>query len=165
MRTTDVEEKGQAAIGAAMTGPAARSGGRALRLAAATALLAATQAWADCSVDTTGIAFGAYDTFHVAPLDGVGSVTVACDSAYTILLGGGSGGVGDRRMQGSRFTLQYNLFVDASRSIVWGDGSSGSSTVAGSAGQHTHTVYGRIPARQNVGGGNYSDSLIISVNF
>lgn len=118
-----------------------------------------------CSVSTAGVAFGTYDPFSTVPLDSVGSIAVECEAPYSVLLSGGGGQVDQRQLQGMTQTLSYNLFIDAGRSSVWGDGSAGTSTVSAAAGQRTHSVYGRVPARQNVGAGSYSDSLIITVNF
>ncbi|MDF2447185.1 MAG: putative secreted pili protein [Moraxellaceae bacterium] len=118
-----------------------------------------------CSVGTAGVAFGAYDPFAVVPHDGVGSIAVECEAPYSVLVSGGGGQVGQRHLQGATHQLLYNLFVDAGRSVIWGDGSGGTSTVSAAAGTRTHVIYGRIPARQNVSAGAYSDSLIITVNF
>lgn len=51
---------------------------------------------------------------------------------------------------------------------VWGDGSGGTATVSGALalpGAIDHTVYGRLPARQNVGAGAYTDTLTVTLNF
>ena len=48
--------------------------------------------------------------------------------------------------------LAYNLYREASRSIIWGDGTGGSAVGSGTGA--THTVYGRIPSRQNVYAGS-----------
>ena len=66
-------------------------------------------------------------------------------------------------------TLTYNLFRDAAFTTVWGDGS-------GTTGQYQIgnppnntdvplTVYGRVPALQDVSAGSYSDTVIATINF
>jgi spore coat protein U-like protein len=67
--------------------------------------------------------------------------------------------------------LQYNLFTDALHTIIWGDGSSGTSSVSDSyilnllSTTRNYTVYGQIPASQNVAVGAYTDSIIATVTF
>lgn len=125
---------------------------------------------ADCAVSAVGVVFGAYDVFVSAPTDSAGTVTVQCSAgqAYVISISPGiSGTFPSRQMTGGGNSLQYNLYVDSTRLSVWGDGSSGSATVAGtgSGAPVHHTVYGRIPARQNARLGSYSDQLTVTVGF
>lgn len=129
--------------------------------------LAPALAWANCGVSTSGVAFGAYDPFAAQHLDSAGTISVSCDAptAYTIALSTGSGSFALRTLLSGAHQLGYNLYVDPARTIVWGDGSASTSTVPGNDSGAVHTVYGRIPARQNVHIGSYSDSLVITVSF
>jgi spore coat protein U-like protein len=68
-------------------------------------------------------------------------------------------------MENGAFTLSYNLYTDASRVTVWGDGSAGTATLNGDAEEATYTLYGRVPARQNVHTGEYTDTLIATVTY
>jgi spore coat protein U-like protein len=63
--------------------------------------------------------------------------------------------------------LNYNLYTAANRAVVWGDATSGTVTVNGTGiGVNVnHGVYGRIPARQNVRAGSYSDIIIVELTF
>lgn len=135
-------------------------------------LLAPGFAQGACSVDPTSVAFGVYSPLNVAPTDTAGTLRVSCDTAtvgYTLLLSsGGSGSYAPRRLAGGAYTLAYNLYADALRSIVWGNGSGGTTTVSGAfalPGAIDHTVYGRVPARQNVGAGAYTDIITVTLNF
>jgi len=123
---------------------------------------------AACTVFATGVAFGTHNFLATAPIDSTGSVTVTCDApaAYSIGIHGGFTGTLARAMTAGSHQLAYNLFADAARTVVWGDGTGASVKVssAGTAGS-THTVYGRIPARQNVPAGSYSDLLMVRVEF
>jgi spore coat protein U-like protein len=105
--------------------------------------------------------------FSPTALNGAGTVSVACSPAtsYSVGLSTGNGSYSQRRLSSGSATLDYNLYTDASRSIVWGDGTSGSSTVGGNGESVDHTVYGRIPAQQNVTAGNYGDTVIVTVTF
>lgn len=115
--------------------------------------------------------FGSYDVFDSQALNGVGNIVLSCDldTGYSIALSQGSSGSYDERamLDGSDNSLGYNLYKDVSRSLIWGDGSGGSTTESGTATsmEITHAVYGRIPAQQNVRAGNYVDSVVVTVNF
>lgn len=127
---------------------------------------------AACSVNSTSGAFGAYSLFNVAPADTAGTLRVSCNTTtlgYTLLLSpGGAGSYSPRKLAGGVYTLTYNLYVDALRSLVWGDGSGGTTTVSGAfalPGANDHTVCGRVPAQQNVGAGAYTDTITVTLNF
>lgn len=129
-------------------------------------------AQAACSVNPTPVAFGIYSPFNVAPTDTAGTLRVSCDTVtvgYTILLSAGSAGAySPRGLSGGGYTLSYNLYADALRTVVWGDGSGGTTTVSGAfalPGAIDHTVYGRLPAGQNVGAGAYTDTITVTINF
>lgn len=122
---------------------------------------------AACSLSVQSANFGAYDVFDNNPVDSVGNVNVTCDMAtsYTIALSPGNGTYVNRRMLSGSNELLYNLYTDAARTIVWGDGSSSTATVMGMGTSSNHTIYGRLPARQNVSVGAYSDTVTVTLTF
>ena len=65
--------------------------------------------------------------------------------------------------------LHYNLYLDASRTAVWGDGSLGSQEYFNANPPKktpvTVPIYGRIPSGQDVGVGQYDDTVTLVVNF
>lgn len=145
--------------------------------------LLATSAGADtlCRiVSGGGLAFGVYDGMSPTPTDTLSTVTVACDRnggprniVVSMRLGQGYFGssVQARRMQhtGGGDQLAYGLFRDVSRSSVWGY-SDGIDTVTQAAVVPNNgstslnfTIYGRIPAQQNVSAGDYTDSVQITL--
>lgn len=139
-----------------------RWGGRAT---AGLALLAAsTAASAACDVSPQAVAFGAYDPLSATSLDGVGNVQVTCDllTSFVVSLGPGAGTVANRRMTGGAAQLNYNLYKDAARLFVWGEGLAGVSTLGTNV---QLTVYGRIPAGQTVPANVYVDSVTVTVDF
>ena len=76
------------------------------------------------------------------------------------------------RLSGGGWNLNYNLYTNSARTIVWGDGTGGSSaqtlsggTVSGGLRRFSRTVYGRIAAMQNVGAASYSDTIVMTVIF
>jgi spore coat protein U-like protein len=103
-------------------------------------------------------------------LDQSGSFTVACtkNTSYTVSLGTGLNAAGSaRRMSSGGGTpdyLTYELFLDAARTTVW-NATNMSSGTAASISPVTLTVYGRVPAAQNVGAGTYTDTVVSTVNF
>jgi len=138
-------------------------------------LLLAGKAEAACTVTATGVTFGPYDVFVTAPLDSTGTVTVRCDQAppadVVIAIGpsGTSGAFIPRQMRtaSSPDRLNYNLFTNAGRSTVWGNGAPGTSTVflknVTKNRPVVTTIYGRIPAGQDVSVGSYTDSLTVTI--
>ncbi len=142
-----------------------------LRAAVAATLVAlAGRADAECTVFTSaGPAFGTYDTLSSTPLDAVGRISYQCSRERpTVQLStGSSGSYTARTLRSGTGTLQYNLYVNASRSRVWGDGSAGTFTGSGNPGNVTRTlsIYGRIPARQDAASGSYSDTILVTFVF
>jgi spore coat protein U-like protein len=124
---------------------------------------------ANCSVSTSGLNFGTYNVFSSLNDDITATITVNCtkNKSYSISLSSGSGTFGSRTLTGTGGVLAYNLFLDSTHLTIWGDGSSGTGTFSGmGTGANIGTpVYGRIPARQNVRVGTYSDVITVTVTF
>lgn len=145
---------------------------RRTRLLAALAGLAvittATPALAvTCEMTPQSVSFGSYDPLSTQSVDGVGNISVRCDAeaTFSISLGSGSGTFSARQIASGSSVLEYNLYTDPSRLTVWGDGTSGTSTVTETATTADITVYGRIPARQNVPAGVYSDIIVVTITY
>lgn len=141
-----------------------------LILLACVLTVAGPAAWpANCTVSTSGLNFGTYDVFSTLNDDITATITVNCtkNKSYSISLSSGSGTFGSRTLTGTAGALSYNLFLDATHLTIWGDGSSGTGTFSGmGTGANIGTpVYGRIPARQNVRVGSYSDLITVTVTF
>jgi spore coat protein U-like protein len=128
---------------------------------------AVTAAAATCTFGLVSVVFGNYDTLTNTSLDGAGSITVTCDSSdsYTIALSTGHGTLLDRQMQAGSSVLHYNLYSDALRSAIWGDGTSGTSLVGGSAAGATYSIYGLIPGGQRIPAGTYADAITVTLSF
>ncbi len=154
---------------------------RSVRLLSAAVLLIpflAGSSQAVCNVSATGLSFGPYDDFSPVPLDSTGTVSVACDEApppdVVISIGpSGNGSMNPRAMRHASLPdlLRYNLFLDASRGAVWGDGTAGTQTVTlfvknvTKNKPRTATIYGRIEAGQSVSMGPYSDTLTVTITW
>ncbi len=118
-------------------------------------------------MNVQSVLFGTYDTFSALHIESTGSVEVVCvlTTAYTIALSPGNGSYAPRVMKSGVHSLTYNLYTDATRTTIWGDGTGGTGVVSGNAIIANHTIYGRVPAGQNVNVGSYSDSLIVTITF
>jgi spore coat protein U-like protein len=152
------------------------NGPAALAAATALALLFWTtpgeaQLGLNCSISTGGVAFGTYDVFSPAPVDAAGSVIYQCTLGTLIVvqLGSGSGGAfSPRTMLRSGEPLNYNLYLDAARTQVWGNGTSGTGTHNSLATVSFPTVvpiHARIFPGQNVTVGSYTDSVVATIVF
>jgi len=127
----------------------------------------------NCSITTSAVAFGSYDpvvTHATSPLDGTGSVVVTCTkgAGTRIDLGVGANASGStRRMAGGGDFLTYELYQNTGRTTVWGSGASAGQTIAAapSRAARTFTVFGRIPAGQDVSAASYADTVVATINF
>lgn len=115
------------------------------------------------------LAFGDYDPLvdHASSsLDSSATLSVACTKGAPDVWVGLGTGSNNRQMSNGSDLLQYELYADAGRSSVWGDSSAtGVSYSAASKAPQALTVYGRVPAGQDVGAGSYSDSVVATINF
>lgn len=123
-----------------------------------------------CAVSVaSGIAFGAYDPLAPAALDSTGRVVLDCPPGriVSISLGTGqSGSFAARELRGpTGEALRYNLYRDAARTQVWGDGSSGVALSMDGAKGKTVQVYARVFAGQDVSAGAYADTIVLTVEF
>ncbi len=93
-----------------------------------------------------------------------GPALAACTVTALPVTFGSYNPIGEQVASGAS-RLPYNLYTDASYNLVWGDKSAGTAVVGGSAATASHTVYGRIPRKQNVGAGVYADTVVVTVSF
>jgi len=147
------------------------------------AMLAATPCAAlflgTCSVAATAVGFGTYDPLAATALSSTGTVTVTCSGTalltvpVTVSLNAGMWGTFAARSAASGASrLGYNLYRDPAETQIWGDGSSGTSTVALSVfilvigtGSSSATVYGLVPNGQDVAPGTYTDTITATVSY
>jgi spore coat protein U-like protein len=151
---------------------------RVLACLGAIVLLAGGTAWAATDTDTltvtanvissaqiTGVGnidFGDYDPSDATPLDADGSVSVRATVGlnYQIYISA------DRSMTGGSDTLNYELYSDAGRTTVWGSELAGAEDYTSTGNTEvTYSIYGRVPALQDVGPNAYSDTVQITLNW
>ena len=126
-----------------------------------------------CSITAGSLNFGSnYVYGQAADLDGATTVVVNCDAGRKVAVKLGQGlypapGSTDnnprRRMQNAGTYLNYNLYEDAARTLVWDNRSNAVKTTR--VFPYTATVYGRIPGLQSVVPGVYSDTVVATVYY
>ena len=127
----------------------------------------------DCAFTAVApVNFGAYDVLATAANDnGVGMISIDCKGAgigtFEVMLSTGySLNYTTRVMQSGANRLDYNLYTSADRSVVWGDGTGQSQLMTVTKNKPTTlSVFGHIPAGQDVAIGMYSDMITVIVYF
>lgn len=137
---------------------------------------------ATCNITAVGPAFGLYDPSSATPATTNGSVTATCTwtggGATTVNLvasysAGNSGAFPNRFMLSGTERLNYNIYFDSTYTTIRGNGTAGTQTGQASVTVNpgnrirtaTGTLFGRIPAGQNVVPGNYNDTIIITLTY
>jgi spore coat protein U-like protein len=130
---------------------------------------------ATCSInEVQGLDFGAYSPFSGNPGTATGWVVYQCDvlNALQIIhinLSPGSSGVYTpwRTLKSGTHPLNYQLYLDAGRTQVWGDGNGipryGPAILA--IVPIKVFIYGYIPPSQNAWAGAYTDTVVITMLF
>ena len=129
-------------------------------------------------VSATPVNFGVYDPSSASATDANGSVSIECGilgvdvlPSFAVSLSVGQAvSYAPRKMLSGPSSLSYNLYTTASHTIVWGDGTGGTSTNAFDGllsllASTSMTVYGRVPAGQYVTSGSYTDTIIVTVTY
>jgi len=143
-------------------------------LAGVGGLLAAATAEAACTISTTAVAFGTYNVFSGSADDATGQITYRCTAPRPPLVRieldkGGAPTFNPRQMRQGSETLNYNLYLDSTRSTIWGDGTGGTQTYTRTLpplNQNINvSVYGRIPPGQDVSAGSYTATVTATIFF
>jgi spore coat protein U-like protein len=121
-----------------------------------------------CTISALPLLFGNYQT---AVLNATTTVTVLCtpSTGYNVGLdvGGGTGAtIATRKMTSGVNLLNYQLFSDTTRLVVWGP-TIGTNTVTGTGSGLAQilTVYGQVPASQQVTPGAYTDTVTATITY
>lgn len=120
------------------------------------------------------LAYGTYVPGTSSAVDVTSQLRIRCrggQGVTRVTLGSGlSGNPGDRYMSSGTDTLRYNLFLNASHTVIWGDGTGSTQAITinhpqGRPRNYRPTIYGRIFPNQDPAEGAYSDSILITVEF
>lgn len=127
-----------------------------------------------CVISATNHDFGIYTPSSLADnINGTNIITATCTlgTLYQIGLDAGIGTgatVASRRMtrSGGTETLEYSLFQTADRLVVLGN-TLGIDVISatGTGLAVDHSVFGKIPAGQNVPAGTYVDTVTATIHF
>jgi spore coat protein U-like protein len=121
---------------------------------------------ANCNMSYSALNGGLYNTFSYTPTQSSISVNVTCNKTSPVTLkisSGVSGTFSTRTLITGRSSLNYNLYMDSGRTVIFGDGTSGTSYYSGNNG--SIPIFLNIPARQNVISGNYVDYLTMTLSY
>jgi spore coat protein U-like protein len=143
---------------------------------------AAAAVTVNCTVSASSLAFGIYNPLYAAATTSTGNLLITCTGTGTGSVSvttavtfstGLSGTYATRKMFSGSNALSYNLYWSTAYAQVMGDGSGGSyagtagpfTVLAGGSVPVTGTMYGRIPAQQDVAPGSYVDTLLVTVTY
>jgi spore coat protein U-like protein len=126
-----------------------------------------------CRATISGFSFGAFSAITQTGRLAQSFVTFNCPSvvAEIDLSSGASGGFEARSMTShtdGRASIAYNIYLDAARTIVFGDGGAGSSAYVPGSGvsQGSFPIYAEIALGQaNLAASDYSDTLSITIRM
>jgi spore coat protein U-like protein len=127
---------------------------------------------ASCIINSAGTLDFGTNGVLAANVDASSTLSVQCTAStpYTISLDPGTGSgatVAVRKMTGpASATINYSLYQDGARSLVWGQTIS-TDTVAGTGtgSAQSYTVFGRVPSQSTPGAGLYTDTITVTVTY
>lgn len=108
------------------------------------------------------------------PVDASSALTVTCTNTtpYAVALdagsnAGGAANFGSRAMKSGANLLSYQLYLNAGRTSVWGDGSGGSLTATGTGtgSSQSLTIHGRLPSLTGTIPGAYTDTVTVTITY
>lgn len=127
---------------------------------------------ANCLFNVSNLDFGNYHSpYQQADVLSSSPIGVMCDNlsagnTLTIKMYQGQSSSFNRYLSNGKDNLYYNLYLDSSRTTVWGDGSNGTSVYNATIGQNTTImVFSSVYKNQNISPGMYQDNIVFEMNF
>ncbi|KZL51280.1 hypothetical protein A2T98_02985 [Nodularia spumigena CENA596] len=133
---------------------------------------------ASCTISTNPLAFGNYDpigTNATTALDVTGSLTTTCGNGSSSIVTLSQGSNADvtstdadprrRLSNGNNNFLSYEIFTGQTMQANWGNTLNSSVVVTGTGQQVNTPIYARIPPGQSVPSGNYTDTVVATIDF
>lgn len=145
-------------------------------LAVASSVLVAN-AFAQCQIAVSTLNFHRNEPQFVKPADAIGMIEVVCQAPigtpvrYAISSSPGNGdSARQRRLRDAQHALDYNLFLDPARRVVWGDGTIGTTltdayTQLRPVEVRRYPIYGRAHVHRNVSAGTYQDLITVGLDY
>ncbi len=126
-----------------------------------------------CSVTALTMNFGSYDPHNSASTLTTGTISFRCTASVPIkikIYGTNEAGPSGMRLTSRNYALQYKLFLDPARTVLWGDGLNGTeyyTEIAPPANTNvTVPVFGEIlPEQQKASIGAYVDMRTIEIDY
>lgn len=124
-----------------------------------------------CGVRATPMDFGTINPRTTGPIDATATVTLRCTilEFVQIRMDNGQNAIGNQRrmINGAGEFLEYNVYVDAARTLRWGPAPNGYMLQGTTLGitDIDLTAYGRIDALPAGVNGAYSDVVTVTVTF
>lgn len=129
-----------------------------------------------CTVSGAPLNFGSSidPLLSAVPIDASTTLTVQCTNTtpYSVALdaglhAGGGSIFGSRAMSNGAQLIGYQLYLDAGRASVWGDGTGGSLPVGGTGtgSSQSLSIYGRLPSLTGAIPASYSDTVTITISY
>ncbi len=124
----------------------------------------------DCQISTNPLNFGSSGVLQAA-INQTATLNVTCSSStpYNIGLDAGSvtgSTVAARLLANGSTTVQFQMYQDTARSIVWGN-TIGTNTLTGTGtgAVQALTVYGQVPTQTTPAAATYTSTVTMSVTF
>ena len=116
----------------------------------------------NCRVTLVAMNFGLYTPMTTTHVDVIGQVNLRCQAqsgSFTVTISAGVSGDQTARtmLSAASDILNYNLYRDAARTQIWGDGSPPTF--------YNYPIYGRVFANQTPNAGFYNDDPLVTVLF
>ncbi len=141
--------------------------------------LSMSAAASTCFIQSASINFGEYNPLDRKMVETIGRVSISCESdsqtgeiPVSISLVRSAETTSGHRIKSAGDSLRYDLYIDASRTITWGDGSGGTQFLKGTVplsngrGSRDFNVYGRLlPGQPSAGKGQYHAQLTLSAEW
>jgi spore coat protein U-like protein len=126
---------------------------------------------ASCTIDSAAtLNFGAQGVL-IANVDQTSTVAVLCTDStpYNIGLDAGTGAgatVAVRKMTSGGASVNYSLYSDIGRAILWGNTVAADTVAAsGNGAAQSYTIYGRVPVQVTPAPGTYTDTVTVTVTY
>lgn len=139
----------------------------------ATAMTVGATVTKNCILATTPINLGDIDTTSTAARDQTGSISVTCTNGAGWSAAADAGQTvgatpGTRRMVNGTDVLDYALYSDATRTILWGDGTAGTTPITdtGNGIAQDKIIYASVlPGQVAAHAGAYTDQISVTVTY
>jgi len=126
-----------------------------------------------CRINVTPVHFGTYNPFARTDARANGVVSYNCTVGTPVSIGldrSQGGAFATRVMRQGAHSLEYNLYLDAACTLVWGDGTAGTQIYRDPAPRPDSNIsvpiYGCLPAGQRGAVvGPYQETLAVTINF